>query len=93
VDTAAHLEVKVGVEGFRIHNGGQDYVRRRDEPNALSPLEQQARAEGLLAYQKEMQAFATFLREKYFDSAASKVKRNEEDATWHDVLWVTATEW
>jgi hypothetical protein len=42
VDTAAYLEVKVGVEGFRIHNGGQDYVRRRDEPNALSPLEQQA---------------------------------------------------
>jgi hypothetical protein len=47
-------EVKVGVEGFRIHNGGQDYVRRRDEPNALSPLEQQARAEGLAARQFEI---------------------------------------
>jgi len=59
------LEIsKIGPGGvFRVHNGGEDYKLDLED---LTEREKAKISQRLLKYQKEMQEFCKFLKEKYF---------------------------
>jgi len=66
VAESTRIQVDPSAEGFRMHNGGEDYFR--NSRRILNDEERRTLADHLLQYQKEMDAFSEFLREKYFDS-------------------------
>lgn len=53
--------------GFRIHNGGDDYNDVHDINEELSDMDKIKRSEKLTVYKKEMDDFAYFLKQKYFN--------------------------
>jgi len=64
VDPESKLEIEDGEESFRIHNGGKDY--KPIGKNEFSESEKEGILKRLEKYRVEMNAFAEFLKEKYF---------------------------
>jgi len=51
--------------GFRIHNGGDDCISLVEDRSELSEEEKESLTKRLKEYQKEMQEFTEFLKEKF----------------------------
>lgn len=65
VEPNVKLEIKEMVRGFRIHNGGEDYVPIVAERKKLSAEEKEALSTRLTKYRAEMNDFAKFLKDKF----------------------------
>lgn len=70
VSSSVKLIIDEGGEGeFRVHNGGKDYNL---ELKKINEKQKEKLRQRLLEYQKEMQEFTKFLKEKYFKNENSQ---------------------
>jgi len=81
-----NVKIKANVESledmeegsFEIFNGGEDY--RNVDDVALSEEEKESLDKRLVEYRKEMQAFAEFLKDKFFSEGKNYIKDKSDRA-------------
>ena len=67
VESSVKLQIRKEAEGFRVHNGGEDYVPIVEHRKKLSKEEEKALATRIVKYRVEMNDFAKFLKDKFLE--------------------------